>query len=102
MLCVGAVGALFNAHRESRPRGALVQFAVAVGLMGLLYAADAQTVQGWRWNGLDRSLKFALVLLALAAVINSLTDLAGNWALTSTTLGNSAVTPMALKALSVS
>lgn len=71
LLCVGAVGALFNAHRESRPRGALVQFAVAVGLMGLLYAADAQTVQGWRWNGLDRSLKFALVLLALAAVVTS-------------------------------
>ena len=40
--------------------------------------------------------------LTLAAAISSATFFAGNWALTSTTLGNSAITPMARKAFSVS
>jgi O-antigen ligase len=71
LLCMGAVGILFTARREGRPRGALVRYAVAVGLMGLLYATDALTAQGWHWNGLDRSTKFALALLALAAVVTS-------------------------------
>ena len=71
LLCIGAVGILFTARRTGRPRGALVRFAVAVGFMGLLYATDALTAQGWHWNGLDRSTKFALALLALAAVAAS-------------------------------
>ncbi len=71
LLCLGAVGILFTTPREGRPRGALVRYAVAVGLMGLLYATDALTAQGWHWNGLDRSTKFALTLLAIAAVVTA-------------------------------
>ena len=68
LLCLTAVGALFTARRESRPRGDLVRFAVAVALMGLLYATDAHTAHGWHWSGLDRSTKFGLSLLAIATV----------------------------------
>jgi len=71
LLCVGAVGILFSTRREGRPRGALVRYAVVVGLMGLLYSTDAMTIQGWHWNGLDRTAKFVLALLALAAVATS-------------------------------
>ena len=71
LLCVCAVGLLLTVYRTCKPTGVWLVFAVAVGLLSLIYATNANTDQGWLWNGLDRPLKFWLALLAMAAVVHS-------------------------------
>lgn len=69
LLCVLGTIAWVRTPRLVGSAPALVWLAVAVGALSALWAWDAAFAEPFRLNGLDRPIKFALIWLALPAVL---------------------------------
>lgn len=71
LLCVAGLATLLSTPRTACPKRYMAWFAWSALLMGAVSASDAWLASSWRWNALDKPVKFGLVVLAMAAVVRS-------------------------------
>ena len=71
LLCVAGLATLLSTPCTACPKRYMAWFAWSALLMGAVYASDAWLASSWRWNALDKPVKFGLVVLAMAAVVRS-------------------------------